>query len=209
MSVARVKTVTRSMKPYTCGKCGVELPKGSEYRWYKVGFRSRTRRIRCMSAQCTPRNSELDDSKMSGVWAALETAEDNIVAASSIDDLKEALESAAEEIRDVATEYSDAADAMGDAGYEMQEKADALEEAASELEGTSLSEPDEEIDCDDCEGTGQVDNPDYDPEDEESDEPEFVDCETCEGSGRVEAEQPDIEEARGEATDAVNAFEVP
>ncbi len=212
MSLARVKTVTKSLKPYECGKCKTELPKGSAYRHYKIGFRSRFRHIRCMEPVCTPKASELESSKLSGVYAAQEDALASVEDASTLEEITGALESCAEAIREVATEYSDAAEAMGDAGYEMQEKADALESAADELESADIAEPDEEADCGDCGGTGRVINPEYDPEleDQEAGDEE-VDCDACDGSGRVEVpeDERDLTEARDDASSALNDMEMP
>jgi hypothetical protein len=157
MSQARIQYSTfagRLGKTIKCGKCGRDIPKGERYRWYKVGFRSRYKNIRCYRSECTPRSSELESSLMAGVYSAIEGAEDALAAldagepeddASSI---AEAVTDAADGVREVADQYSEAADAMGDAGYDMQEKADEIGSAADELEGYSAG--DDEPDLDQC-----------------------------------------------------------
>lgn len=215
MSLAKVNTV-RSRKNYTCEKCKIPIEKGQMYRWFKVGFRSRYKHVRCMAPSCAPRDSERESSMLSGVYAALEDASFQVGMASSIEDLRSALEEAGSQINDVASEYSYAAEAMGEAGYENQEKADMLEQAADELanvefEETAMTDCEEcggsgTEECLECDGTGMLD------EDVECDacgaSGEIGDCQTCGGIGEVEGE-PDIEEARELAQDAINNFEMP
>ena len=161
MSVARIYTVNKSKRDYTCGATGHTIPAGSPYRWFKVGFRSRTKQIRCMDHD--PKMSERESSKMAGVWAALEDAESQISALAGdveyrayivLDNITLIMGDAADAIREVADEYREAAEAMGGAGEEMEEKADLIEDGASEIEGWSgdLEDPDddEEIDPDEA-----------------------------------------------------------
>lgn len=192
MSLARV-TTQRAAKPYECDRCRAPIAKGETYRAFKVGFRSRHRYIRCSKAECTPRDSELESSKLAGVYSAIESGHDDVDAATSLEDITAALEATAEEIRSVASEYTEAADAMGEAGYEMTEKADTLESSADTLESTSLSDPEE---CDRCNGTGELVNPRRD---------EAVECPFCVGGFVAES----LQVARDEAHDALNDVEMP
>ncbi len=138
-----------------CGKCGQPIAKGEGYRWYKVGFRSPFKNIRCDRHTCDPRPSELESSKLAGVYEAIESAEDNINGTtpdspdwdSSVEAIRESLSTAADDIRAVADEYREAAEAMGGAGYDMEEKADEVEEAASQLDDWSPDD-DEPQPCD-------------------------------------------------------------
>lgn len=139
--MARVTTVTKSMKDLVCGRCGEALPKGGAYRWAKPGFRTRTRLIRCTKPECSFRQSELTTSKLSEVYAAQEDALDEIEAAEDVEGLESALTDAADRAREVAQEYRDAAEAMGDAGAEMEERADELDSWADELEAVQFDDP--------------------------------------------------------------------
>lgn len=215
MSLAKVNTV-KSRQNYTCEKCQVPIEKGQMYRWFKVGFRSRYKHVRCMTPSCTPRNSELESSKLADVYGALEDAEFHISMAYSIEDLQAALEECASQINDVASEYSDAAESMGEAGYENQEKADMLEQAADELASTEFEET-TMVECDECNGSGteecyECDGSGMLDEDEECDacgaSGEIGDCPECGGTGEVEGE-PDIEEAREIAQAAIDDFDMP
>lgn len=105
MSIARVTTVKKSLKPFTCERCRNEIPKGSTYRHFQVGFRSRFVHRRCMEAACTPRRGELDGSKMAAVWDAQDEFESAVDSAEDSDGLQEALTTYAEALREVAEEY--------------------------------------------------------------------------------------------------------
>jgi hypothetical protein len=198
MSIARVTTVTKSLKPYTCGKCREELPKGSTYRWYKVGFRTRYRSIRCMKPECTPRNSELDGSKMATVWDAQESFEDALSSAGCKSDIESALEEYAGAVREVGEEYREAG--TDDNGTEWSpdsiERADTLESAADEIESIDLSdvelkkqcvdcEGETEIECETCSGEGQLEDPEN--------EGETLDCDACSGTGKIDCSACDGE----------------
>jgi hypothetical protein len=148
--MARVHTITRCLKPLTCGRCGETIKKGEGYRYAQPGFRNRHKSIRCMSAKCSFRASELTSSKMSQVYAAVENAEDEIASwdGEDAEDLAEVLRNAAEEIRTVSEEYGEAAEAMQGAGEEMQEKADELESWAGDIESAADDLPEQPEDED-------------------------------------------------------------
>ena len=100
MSVARIETVKKSMNPQgQCGHCHIDLPKGSAYIYFYVGFRSNFKHVRCASPACSPRPSERESSKLSEVYAAQEEAEDALDSASA--------DSSAEEITEIVTEMGD------------------------------------------------------------------------------------------------------
>lgn len=92
-----------------------------------------------------PRQSQLTGSvKLSQVYAAVELLADRIAAATSTDDLVEALNDCASDINDVAEEYRDSASAMESVFpsgcptmYMCNESADELESFASELESSA------------------------------------------------------------------------
>jgi len=133
---ARVKHVKRAQKEYTCGKCRNTIAKSDPYRWAKPGFRSKTKLVRCMTPACVFRPSELDTSKMSDAYAAIEGAEDDLGGCETIEDAKGVFEACAEGLRGVAGEYQEASDqwADGQGHEEWQERADMLEEAAQTLD---------------------------------------------------------------------------
>lgn len=85
-----------------------------------------------------PRPSQLTQSKMSAALAAGETLEDSIKSATTLQDLVDALNQAAEEIKAVAEEYEDSLGNMptqeGGVAEAMQEKIDGLTEWADSLE---------------------------------------------------------------------------
>ena len=56
-------------------------------------------------------------------------------------------------------------------------------------EGTHLCEDCTEeanmVECETCQGTGKVENEDYDPDAEDSEEEEEIECDECGGEGKV------------------------
>ena len=182
MSIARVNRVTKSIKPGKCEKCGVDLPKGSPYLWYKVGFRARYKHVRCTSGTCFPKDSERESSMLSEVYAAKESAEETIQSADNADDMNSAIQDYAQAIRDLADQYEEAmTDDNGNVFNTLaEERYEALTSAADEVEGIDVDS--ETTDCDECSGNGEVD------------------CETCEGEGEVTVEG-DGYETKGSCAD--------
>jgi transcription elongation factor Elf1 len=153
----RVNHVAKSNKDQgKCGKCRVELPAGSAYRWVKGRYSSR--KVRCTKSECGFRNSDLTESKMSAVYAAQEALSDALSGwdGQELSEISDECVTAAEAIREVAQEYADAAEAMQGAGESMQEKSDSLEQWASEIEDAGnepdefVAEPAETLDCPVC-----------------------------------------------------------
>lgn len=158
----RVNSVKKARKAQgRCGRCGKEIGVGDAYLWIKPRYGGK--RIRCMETACRFRASDLTGGKMSGVYAAMESAEDALAGgAESIDDLKEIAGTAAEDIRAVAEEYRESAEAISEhfegssTAEECEEKADELEgwvdEIESALDDFDEFEPEaiEEAECPDC-----------------------------------------------------------
>src|SRR5947199_8233502 len=98
-----------------CGRaeCGKVIPKGEEY--YIYSFRYGGKHFRCKDHY--PRRSELTQSRMSDVYAAIEDFEDNFT--NGADNLEE-ITSKVEEVREAAEEvceaYREAAEHFGGAG---------------------------------------------------------------------------------------------
>lgn len=162
--MARVTTVNKSMKDQACGRCGTELPKGSAYRWAKPGFRSHTRMIRCTDLACAFRQSELTTSKLAGVYAAQEDANDRLDGwdGAGLGELQSLLDDAAAAAGEVAEEYRDASQNWGDNGNEEWDGyADEIESWISELESVDLNEFDadavkEEVEAEDHGGAEEM-----------------------------------------------------
>lgn len=135
------------------------INKGDTYYWWK--FRYGGKHV----SKTYPRASQLTQSKLSGVYAAEESAQDEINEIRNrkpaegqeksdflnevIEDLKSALEQCAESIREVAQEYTESADNM-ESGFghetssseEVREKASELESYADDIESNANSEVD-------------------------------------------------------------------
>jgi hypothetical protein len=137
----------------------------------------------------------------------------------STEDVESILSSAADEIRELAEQRRESAsnieDGFGHATYQseqLESDADELESWADEVESTDvpeLPEP-EQSDCDECDGTGEVENPEYDADDDESDEPETVDCDECGGTGQIDNDEPTDEQMddwRSEVEDALSVLD--
>jgi hypothetical protein len=201
MSVARVQVVKAARKDQgACERCRTPLPKGSIYRWYTVGFRSRYVHKRCMKPECTPRMSELESSKMADVYSAQESFEDGLSALENGDPgenstVQELLDDFSSAVSDTAGEYREADDAIGGGGYtESGEKADALESAADELGNFDPSVDMENVEP--CDEHGD----DFEPEEGEDADEIREACEACQEKRRGEW-QDLIEEARSHAAD--------
>ncbi len=72
----RVNTVQKARKPQRCGSCRKEIKPGEGYRHWS--FRYGGKHVRCMDYACRPRQSDLTQSKMATVYAAIEGVEDFI-----------------------------------------------------------------------------------------------------------------------------------
>lgn len=132
MSLARVNYVEKSRKDNVCGNCRTALPKGSAYRWFTVGFRSNYKRVRCMSSACSPKQSELESSLLSEVYAAMESAEETIngTEPGDYDGIRDAFNEVNEAIQSVASQYREQDEAFGGYGSTPgAERADTLESA--------------------------------------------------------------------------------
>lgn len=143
----------RAGKKIKCGRCGKEIKPGDKYFYFT--FRYGGKHIRC--AEHYPRPSELTQSKMSGVYAAVEGVEDTIAEVragkSNIEDLAGALESAADDVDSVKDEYQEGLDNMPDglrdAAYETEDKINELESFAETLRGAAEEVREAETDNED------------------------------------------------------------
>lgn len=205
MSLAKVVEVKSARADYRCEKDGTVILKGDPYRWYVVGFRSKYRHIRCMKASCSPRPSERESSQVSEVYAAQETATDDLgnlstaisapdEGASLVEEIKSILQTAADSIREVAEAYREADENFGGGGNtDMGEWADTLEEGVDALESW-----DPDTDPEDIDGCGEHE------EDESLTNGFDPDCEDCQN---LASEWADT--TIGEARDLVDGMDTP
>jgi chromosome segregation ATPase len=136
---------------YRCGRCSDPIKPGEKY--YEWSFRyGGTHRQH--ESHGRPKNSQLTQSKMSGVYAAIESCEDALGSAETKEDIESAVEDCVSEIESVRDEYQESLDNMPDglrdANTEIPDKIEALESFASELgdakdslEGDIEEEPEE------------------------------------------------------------------
>lgn len=190
---ARVHTVQKSQKDQgKCSRCGKELPKGTGYRWYTLGFRSSRKTKRCLSSDCYPRMSELTTSKAATIYAAQESFEDQIDSLFTKDDITQAVADVMVAIEEVRDEYQDALDQWEYGNEALQEKVDWYTDQIDNIDGW---EPDGPDDWDRCDAHDE-DDPELDADGQP------VDCEDCEASY---AEW--INDLRSEAIDKVAEVE--
>jgi hypothetical protein len=96
---------SQPLPPHTCGACGQPIEVGTAYKHVSIksgpyGGRTLYRHEGCP----TWRPSELTTSKMAGVYAAQEMAEDQIDGCETVDDLQALAADVASQVRDVAEE---------------------------------------------------------------------------------------------------------
>jgi hypothetical protein len=192
MSVARVETVKKSRKDQgKCGKCGTELPAGSAYLYFYVGFRSNYKQVRCLRAECFPRPSERESSLASSLLAAQESFHDQVATADSPEDIEALVQEVADAIDELKGEYETALESWENGNEQLQEKVDHYEDQHSELSSWSW---DGNTDYDLCsEHEGREDNV---PEEE------IQECGACQ-----EKREEWLEECRDAAREVVDAVE--
>jgi hypothetical protein len=142
--MARITHVKKAQKDQgTCMVCHKTIRAGEPYKFFKnrIGMMSQ-RKVFC--GACPIRASHMTTSdKLATLYGIQEGLEDQAGNFTTLDDIKEALETAANEARDVAQEYEDSLSNMpeglqqGDTGQQIQEKVDAINEWADELESAA------------------------------------------------------------------------
>lgn len=205
MSQARLYYTKKSRKVYTCTGCWKEIPVGSPVITFAVGFRARDQR-RHDTPECRPSRAARESSALATVYAAMDDVD--LSTCQTLGDLEEAVQAVADACREVADEYE--SNEMYEINEMLQERAEMLNSAADELESWNDSlddEPDEDTDCEECDGTGEVE-----VEVDGSDEPNVEDCEECDGTGKVDAGDAHdewLEQAREAAQEAIDSVELP
>lgn len=190
MSLAKVTHVARAAKPAgpcTFSSCSVVIGKGDPYQWWKVGFRSHHKHVRCVDHP--PRQSERESSKIASVYAAQESFEDGLDQLTEVEEIVDALQEVADAMREVASEYEESStDDNGTVfNQDAADRAETLEASADELESWSPSD-DEPNTCEEHEDEGDT----------------VEDCADC-----VELRDEWIDGVREEARSAVNDAELP
>lgn len=133
------RTKNRAGRERSCNRCGNKIEPGQKYRTWS--FRYGGTYFRCTDCPA-PRPSELTQSIMSEVYAAVENAEDQLPGAESVADIRGLVEEVEQAAQEVADQYREAAEPFGGAG-ENAERADELEGWVSELQNFDPDEPDE------------------------------------------------------------------
>lgn len=185
----RVHTITKSTATkfathtFPCTKCAEPIRAGEQFYMYQPN-RSTPRRSHI--AHGSPKQSELCQGKMSGVYAAVEGAETDIAAMRAADDasgLVDILNTCREAVEEVKNEYEESLGNMPEplqdasTGQEIQEKIDALESFCDELDNAASE-------CEDWDMGTECPQPgaDHDSDCASNNEPEECDClemDTC------------------------------
>jgi uncharacterized protein YukE len=143
MSLARIYTTKKSRKVWVCGKCHDEIPKGEKVLHFAVGFRG-TDQHRCSKPGCFPKNSELESSLVSSIYAAQEDFD--VSGCDSLGEIDSAVSEVSAVLDEVASEYEDSE--MYEVNEDLQERAGTIRSAQDELENwesnLSESEPEQE-----------------------------------------------------------------
>lgn len=129
----------------SCGRCGATIAPGQPY--FQFSFRYGGTHYRCKDHY--PKPSELTQSKVSTIYAAVEEAEESLPGLDTFDDIAQVVDTVAEAAREVADEYREADEAFGGYGAtQSAELADELEGWADELDSFQLTIEQPEVDED-------------------------------------------------------------
>jgi len=194
------RDLTRPKPMPQCSKCGVVIEVGQPYKYTETYNRTI---IRCEACP-TPQPWEYSSSLSARVAQLEHEANQACDAATDLESLEAARDDFAAEVRSLAEEKEEAAqnmeDGFGHSTYQSDEIRDVAEQLSSwaddieSVDFPELPEP-EEVDCEECGGTGEVDD-ESDPkaEDYEDGLPAQVSCPECDGTGQVTAEEPSEEQ---------------
>lgn len=228
---ASVADKTRPLPNHSCDKCRKEIEVGQPYKWIApksgpYGGRKMFRCGTCPSWQIWEYSSSLS----ARLAEVVHNAEEALESCENKDDFESWQTETADSIREIAEEQREKASNIEDGfghetsmSQELNEQGDEIESWADDVESCmdSLDDPEEEVDCEDCNGAGTVECSECsgngtvtDPEDSEKDvacpvcdEETTVECEECDGSGQITPEEPSeewLEDARSQGSDALS-----
>jgi len=86
-------------------------------------------------------------SKLAAAYEAIESAEDAIHDATSVEDIRNAVEECVSQLEGVSSEYEDAIQANAALEDQLRDKIDQLESLVSDLDGLDLEDPEDEPDA--------------------------------------------------------------
>lgn len=111
MSVAKVHTVNKSRKAQgRCGDCEKPIKAGDGYRWWTIGFRSRSKYKRCMACPVPPPSQRESSAAVAHILASQEMVYGALDACGSREDVVAALEDFASGISEAAETWGESAD---------------------------------------------------------------------------------------------------
>lgn len=133
MPRVNVRTKNRAGEDRFCGRCERKIEPGETYRSWS--FRYGGTHFRCHRPECAPRQSELTQSRMGDVYAAIEDAQASLPGADGHEEIQDLVQGVADVVQEVADEYREADEAFGGHGAtENAERADELEGWSGDLE---------------------------------------------------------------------------
>lgn len=143
----RVNIIKKARKsPGKCGKCGCKIEAGQPYKHWSFRISSgkayiSRKHIRCIKAECSPKQSELTQSEF---YSALYAIQETGFAGETFEALQSERDDIAGELNNLASEQDDKFNNMpeglqqGSSGQLLEERKEALESAASELESADI-----------------------------------------------------------------------
>lgn len=146
MSLAVLKTVQKARQDQgSCYKCHDALPAGGPYRYFRAGFRGPKRKV-CMKPECTPKQSERESSKLADVYAAQEEAYTAIEAATTVEEVDDAITTLQDAVDTVIGEYEDSVTEMPALEDTVRPNIEALEDYSANLSNFAGEVPEEDDD---------------------------------------------------------------
>lgn len=139
---AKVHNVKKSMSEYKCNSCGETIPIGSPYRYFKPGYFSRIKVKRCMKSECSPKRSELEQSKLAELYSAQEDAEVSVRDATDISEFDDIFSDLASTAEQILQDYEEAVQAGPMLEGQIGDRMSALDSFAQELRSFDAGEGD-------------------------------------------------------------------
>lgn len=198
--IYRVKKAQRNQG--ACGNlsCSAVIEKGDPYMWWQFAYSTKSKR--CMKSSCHPKPSEMTNSDFyTACLQVQEQLDAEFEQNDGIDSIIAAYTTAAEEMTQIGEETYDKQSNLEEhfpggspTITQLEERVDWCNDVSSELEAAASECCDIIEDCEDCDGTGEID---VDSEDEATVQQPAgkKTCSDCDGSGKEEETEAKIEEA--------------